>query len=133
MATPPMHTETKHDLGRLTVTEVREPQKRYRPSIQHTYKVECEFPLDTVDLNFEIEYSRCGGNPYRGGYVEDLRAALIDCEPYCDKSGAATGLERMFRENVERRFNEHIREGDLCDELKVKCMEHWRAEFGGSD
>lgn len=124
-----MHTETKHDLGRLTVTEVREPQKRYRPSTTYTVKRETEDDDQYLEYIFEIEYSAERYGVSGGGEevaIHDMRATLSEASAYCGDWGTEIPLRKEYRENVEHWFAQQIEaDGPLFDSVKAACVKDW--------
>lgn len=129
MATPPMHTETKHDLGRLTVTEVREPQKPIRPSTTYTVKRETEDDDQYLEYIFDIEYSAEHYAVSGGGSevaIHDMRGTLSESSAWCGDWGTEIPLRKEYRENVERWFAGQIAaDGPLFESVKRACLKDW--------
>lgn len=125
-----MKNDHTTDLGRgLTVTEVQQPQQRYRPSIQHAEKIKSEELGIYLELHFDIEYSARWdyiGDGSREILVEDMRATLTEAEAYCDKQGATIQLERSWREKMERWFQNRL-DGCQRDSIKAKCEADWES------
>lgn len=123
-----MKNDHTTDLGRgLTVTEVQQPQQRYRPSIQHAEKIKSEELGIYLELHFDIEYSARWdyiGDGSREILVEDMRATLTEAEAYCDKQGATIQLERSWREKMERWFQNRL---DERDSIREACASDWEA------
>ena len=124
-----MHTETKHDLGKLTVTEVHEPQKRYRPSTTYTVKRETEDADQYLEYIFDVEYTAEHYAVSGGGSevaIHDMKATLSEASAYCGDWGSGIPLRREYRENVERWFAGQIAcDGPLFDSVKAACVADW--------